>query len=411
MKFNTIIIGGGLSALLSGIALQKKGNKCLIISAGQGMMHSFSGSFDLAGYKADGSVATSPAEAIATYGTSHPYNVIGTEKVLAIADEAQQLLTECGVKATGSAAANHQRVTPVGALRPTWLTLNEYVSATAKGLAFSKATIASIKGFMDLPVDFLAEGLSANGVEVKVAEINTPELAAIRKSPSEMRATNVARTLAHTDAIKNFAAELNKITDTDVILIPAALGFKTTEDIAVLQQLVSKPVKMVATLPPSVSGVRTLAALRRKFEQLGGTYLLGDTVKGGEFKAGRLCSVATANHPNTKWEADNFVLATGNFVSCGLVATPNEVLEPALGLDVVAAENRADWYTIDMFKPQAYMAFGVKTDADFHPSIKGETIANLYAVGSVLSGANQIKEASVGGLSIISALHVAKKIA
>ena len=51
MKFDSIIIGGGLSGLVAGISLQSKGRRTLIVSAGQSALHFFSGSFEL--YKTD----------------------------------------------------------------------------------------------------------------------------------------------------------------------------------------------------------------------------------------------------------------------------------------------------------------------------------------------------------------------
>ena len=46
MRFDTVIIGGGLSGLTAGISLQEAGRKVAIVSAGQNAMHFFSGNFE-----------------------------------------------------------------------------------------------------------------------------------------------------------------------------------------------------------------------------------------------------------------------------------------------------------------------------------------------------------------------------
>lgn len=92
MKFDTIIIGGGLSGLTAGLALQKAGKRVAIVSMGQSTLHFNSGTFDLLGYDAQGAAVSHPLEAIAKLDANHPYSKC--ENVEALADEAKALLAE-----------------------------------------------------------------------------------------------------------------------------------------------------------------------------------------------------------------------------------------------------------------------------------------------------------------------------
>ena len=47
MKYNTIIIGGGMGGLITGISLLRQGQKVAVISSGQSALHFNSGSFGL----------------------------------------------------------------------------------------------------------------------------------------------------------------------------------------------------------------------------------------------------------------------------------------------------------------------------------------------------------------------------
>ena len=405
MKFDTIIIGGGLSGLVTGISLSKRGQKCLIISSGQSALHFFSGSFELYGNE------DKPLEAFAKLESDHPYAKIGLDRIKTLTEEVQPFFKEMNISLAGSAERNHYRITPLGLLKPAWLTLDEYAMVQDPAqMPWKKVAIFNVEGFLDFHPSFVASGLAKQGVESEITSISMPELERIRKNPTEMRSTNIAKTLTG-ELIGTLAARINEFAkDVDAVLMPAVVGLTGGSDVLRLKEKVDRPLHFLATLPPSVPGIRVQMMLKKHFQKLGGTYMLGDSVVGGVFEDGKLKSIRTTNHGETEFEADNFILASGSFFSKGLVSDINGVSEPVFGLDVDSLDKRPQWYRKDMFEAQPYMSFGVATDAGFHPSRNGQPVENLYATGSVLSNCHPMKEGSGAGVAILTALHIADTI-
>ena len=405
MKFDTIIIGGGLCGLTAGIELSRKGQKCLIVSSGQSALHFFSGSFELC------SLADDPYQAIATLGEEHPYSKIGIENVRTLSAGVKNFFKEVGVSFKGIKDSNHWRITPLGALKRAWLTMDEYATVPSTGeVPWKKVALLNIDGFLDFHTSYLAAGLAEMGVETVIKAISMPELDRLRLNPTEMRSTNIAKTLTG-ELIGTLAARINEYAkDVDAVLMPAVVGLSGYSDVVVLKEKVDRPLHFIATLPPSVPGIRLQLMLKKYFQQLGGTYMLGDTVTGGEFKDGKLVSISTQNHGDVKFEADNFILASGNFFSKGLASDIEGVYDPVFGLDMDYIADRPQWYKRNMFEAQPYMSFGVATGKDFKTRKDGEKIDNLYAAGAVLSGFNALKEGSGAGISVLTALHVSSLI-
>ncbi len=413
MKFDTIIIGGGLAGLVCGIRLQKAGKKCAIVSAGQSAMHFSSGTFDLLGRMPDGTPVNEPLEAMKGLNAEHPYSILGAEAVRKYALEAPEFLEDCSVAVAGSAEKNCWRITPTGERKPAWLTLSDFTPLMAKDEKIGKkALIVNILGYLDFNTKFLADSFEKQGTECRIASVKLEEMERLRKNPSEMRSTNIARVMDRDGIWEKAAAQIKEmVKDEDVVILPAVFGLKDGSVIGSLKKAVGVKTMFVATMPPSVPGIRTQMTLKAEFENAGGRFFLGDTVTEASFNEdGSVNCVRTSNFGDINIYADNFVLATGSFFSKGLIATPDKVYEPVFGIDLTYAEKRDDWFDRYFWNRQNYISFGAVIDRNLNVSIKGKTVTNLYAIGSQIGGYNALSEGSGGGVAIISAMAAADRI-
>lgn len=408
MKFDTIIIGGGLSGLTCGIALGKKGKKAAVVCGGQSSLHFNSGSFDLMGYN-DGKAVDNPAQTAGQLPGTHPYAKVND--IEALAKEAKQLLEEAGIGTKGDCNKNHYRLSPIGKLMPTWLTMDGLFTVdNAEELKSKKICLANITGFLDFPVPYIANGLRELGAEVSLRTVTTPLLEHARQSPSEMRATNIANYLANDNNVKEVAEKLKAAVpaETDLLLLPAVLGVANDHAVKLLQDSLSVDTRFVATMPPSVPGIRVQTLLRQCFQRLGGTLIPNNTVVKGELDGKRLKKVYTDKLCETALEADNFVFAAGSFLGGGLTSNYEGVQEPILNLDVDADADRTKWTSHDLYDKQPYQSYGVKT-VGLKATKNGQTLDNVYAIGSILSG-NDPRMATSTGIDLLTALAVASTL-
>mgnify|MGYP003293396554 CR=1 FL=1 len=413
MKFDTVIIGGGLSGLICGIRLQKAGKKCAIVSAGQSAMHFSSGSFDLLGRLPDGTDVDKPLEALKSLPEDHPYSILGEEKVRKYAEEASAFLNGCGIKVDGDAAVNTWRISPTGERKPSWLTLGDFTALKTKDEKIgNKALIVNILGYLDFNTKFLADSFERQGTICRISSVKLEEMERLRKNPSEMRATNIARVMDR-DGVWEKAAEQVKgmLKDEDIVVLPAVFGLKDGSVIEKIREAIGVKTVFVSTMPPSVPGIRTQMTLKAEFERAGGRFLMGDTVVDADFNEdGTVKSIGTQNFGSIRLYADNFVIATGSFFSKGLIATPDRIFEPVFGVDLSYAEGRDQWFDRNFWNKQNYISYGAKVSKFLHASIDGKPIANLYAIGSIIAGSNTLYEGCGGGIALLTALAAADSI-
>jgi glycerol-3-phosphate dehydrogenase subunit B len=411
MKFDSLIIGGGLAGLTCGIRLAEAGLRCAIVSRGQSALHFSSGSLDLLAELPDGTPVEQPLkalEALAQQAPQHPYSLMGVQNVLRYAVEGEALLERCLVNLQGSCQQNHQRITPLGTRRPTWLSPAEIPVAP---LPWKRITVVGIAGFLDFQPELVAGSLTELDIKVKTAELTLPELDVLRNNPSEFRAANIARVLDKPEQQRLLVAELIPLTeDTDALFLPACMGSDDSQAFQAISSRLPCPLRLLPTLPPSVLGMRLYNQLRRRFQRLGGLIMPGDAVLKADIGEHWVKAIFTRNHGDVPLRADRVILASGSFFSSGLEAKFSGIREPVFGLDVLAPAARADWCREDFFSPQPYLQAGVAVDEHFHPLIAGRSVNNLYAIGSVLAGFDPLQQGCGAGVSITGALHVAQQI-
>ena len=369
MKFQTIIVGGGLAGLTAGLALQKKGVSCAIISSGENALHFSSGTFS----------GDCPEEIVPLFEEAH-------------------------ITLKGDPSKDSWRLTPSGSMQKVRLAFEDVTLYPSQKISASNVLIATPEGFIDFPTSFIADGLSQQGISCKVKSFSLPCLKTLRESPSEMRSVGIAKKLD--GCIEEVAERLRGLLDgEDLLILPQVFGLASPEPVRALRAALPVEIAFLGTMPPSVPGIRVQLQLKKAFERAGGTFLMGDTAVSAEIADGTVRLIRTKNLDSHILTADNYILASGTFFSKGLASSMEKISEPLFGLDIDCPSERTEWYSEDFFAPQPYMAAGVVTDKDLHPLKDGAPISNLYAVGSILAGEKN------AGMALTSTFKVIKKIA
>ena len=421
MKFDSIVIGGGMAGLSAALRLAEAGQKTLLMASGQSALHFSSGSVDLLESEGDPRAAL---PAFMAEHPDHPYSKVGLASIEASLADLQRHCALQGLPLFRQ-ERNHQRLTPIGTLKSTWLS-PETCACVTEAPAPDVLLLATLEGFRDFHPALAAANLATHSrfahSRILTGEIRLPQLAAFSRNPHEFRSADIARLFDKQqhdkqDLLTDLAREIGLMVQEcgepgcRHIVLPACLSLGLVGPrLAELEQRTGCTIKEVATMPPSLIGMRMQEALKRRFQALGGTFLTSERVLGARYEGDRVVGVHSQNGDDQLFEANHFVLASGSFFSRGLESRLGGIREPIFDADVLSLPERDAWAGRRLFDHHPFMGFGVKTDDQLRVLRGGTPLANLYGAGSVLAHYDPVREGSGSGVAVATGWQAAGHI-
>lgn len=431
MNYDVIVVGSGVAGYSAAIKCLEHGFKTAVVSSGQSALHFSSGSIDLLSHSPRTHQAIdNPWQEIDSLAESlpdHPYAKLGRKKIELAMEWYQAMMNTAGLSLTPTHSQNnHYRITTLGTLKSTWLS-QPYVQKIEPDFSnlseFKSVVMISIDGFRDFQPQIAQSNLQKHPafrhLTVKTAKVYLSAFSKINRNPYDLRSIDISRLLRDDAQFQEFADQLlNIATPDDLLIMPAVLGNGDgLELMNRLSQYTGLNLHEVPTMPPSLLGIRIEDSMMRTFINHGGVLHKGDEVLGGQFSQHNgeltLTSIQSKKMGDMDLIARHYILASGSFFSKGLIANQYGIEEPVFGLDTEVTGDRKEWHQHDFFTrtPHPFLSFGVTTDNQFKPSIKGQVISNLYCIGAILSGYNPIVHGCGGGVAISTAYSVVEQIA
>lgn len=421
MKFDSIVIGGGMAGLSAALRLAEAGQKTLLMASGQSALHFSSGSVDLLESEGDPRAAL---PAFMAAHPDHPYSKVGMQNIEGSLADLQRHCAEEGLPLMRQ-EHNHHRLTPIGTLKSTWISPDTCACVT-DAPAPDAILLATLEGFRDFHPALAAANLATHArfahSRILTGEIRLPQLAQFSRNPHEFRSADIARLFdkqrpGQQDLLADLAREISRMVQgcgvpgCRHIVLPACLSLGLVGPrLSELERRTGCTIKEVATMPPSLIGMRMQEALKRRFMALGGTFLTSERVLGARYDGDKVIGVHSQHGEDQLFEADHFVLASGSFFSRGLESRLGGIREPIFDADVLSLAERDAWAGRRLFDHHPFMGFGVKTDERLRVLRGGRPLTNLYGAGSVLAHYDPIKEGSGSGVAVATGWQAAGHI-
>lgn len=408
MTHDTVVIGAGLAGLAAALRLAEEGRRVLVVAKGVGSTHLAPATIDVLGF--DGEAVESPAQALPQFAAAHPghpYDRLSVELIAASIEWLKSRLPLSGYR--GGLEENVVLPTAVGAAKPSALVPETMAGGDLR--AGGRFLFVGL-GLKDFYPAYLAGNLAGSGVSARAIELAPP-----LGRETDVGSVGFARRFEQPAFREAIVRELaGRLEPEERVGFPAVLGIRQAAEVwRELETRLERPVFEVATLPPSVSGIRLFEAMTAALRRAGGRIVIGQTVVGAETANGRVEAVVAEAAARTRtFRARSFVLASGGFAAGGVeLNSYGKIREAIFDLALAgAATNGGPRFLPTYLEEQPLDRVGVPVDDRLRPTdAEGRPrYENLHAAGATLAGAVPWREASGNGLSLATGYAAAGAI-
>jgi glycerol-3-phosphate dehydrogenase subunit B len=413
VTYDTVVIGAGVAGLTAALRLAEAGERVLVVAKGVGSTHLAPATIDVLGF--DPGRVESPGKALPAFADAnpdHPYARLSPELVGASVEWLAARLPAIGYQ--GGLEENFLLPTAVGAVKPSALVPETMAAGDLR--AGGRFVFVGL-GLKDFYPAYLADNLAQAPLDGQVVSARALEASPPVAGEADRSSVGFARLFEEPSFREALVRELaGKLEPDEGVGFPAVLGLGRAGEVwRELEARLERPVFEVATLPPSLSGIRLYEAMSAALREAGGRIHVGEPVVGAETAAGRVEAVITQPTARaTTYRARSFVLATGGFASGGLeVDSHGRTSEAVFDLPLAgAAAPGAPRFLPDYFDEHPLNRIGVAVDDSLHPIDEDDRplYENLHASGATLAGALPWQEASGNGLSLATGYAAAAAI-
>lgn len=411
-KSNVIVIGAGLAGLTAAAAASEQACNVTLLTKGAGTLTFGGGTIDVLGYFG-GKYLSSPLLGLTELPDDHPYAKVGSAGVQDAIHSFQELCAVANYPLDGSPEFNMWVLTAAGTLKPSCLVPK---TMNASGLEQAdRIIVVTFNGLKDFYPALIINGLKRLPLYAG-KEFHTVNIETGLAHGRDVTVLDIARWFNTGQGQDSFANQLAKqIPNNSYLLVPPVLGTEPTYKIwKQLQQQLNCRITEMAAPPPAITGMRLRTLLLRVLRDRQITIIEQAHVRKAEIKDGCCKSVTTKHFGRERiYEGDAFILATGGFLGGGLLAEPQQVVEPIFGLPVVNTLATSQTAQHGLLDAGTAFQSGIRVDGNMCPidSLGKVLLANVHLAGNILAGYDYAGEKSGNGVAVVTAYQAVKAMA